>query len=1104
MYLPMKHCYFQPGLYLLFILLSCQSPEHERLFTALSHDETNIDFVNVLWESEDLNILTYLYYYNGAGVSACDLNGDQLIDLYFVSNQGADKLYLNIGEMKFRDCSMEAGIVNADGWSSGVSAVDVNSDGRLDLYVSKVSGHAGLKGKNLLWVNQGNDENGIPRFSEQAANYGLDISALSTHSSFFDFDLDGDLDCYLMNHSVYPNRSYGLGEKRLGFDSLVGDRLLENVEGRYLDISNKANIYQGEIGYGLGLSIGDLNWDGYPDIYTGNDFFENDYLYINQQDGTFRDIVHAEPEKLGHTSHYSMGNTITDLNNDGLNDIISLDMLPQNLSTLKTSGVEDPFPTYDRYIKNGYAHQFMQNTLHIQSHGGDFIEQAFMSGVAATEWSWGVLAADFDLDGYKDLYVSNGIKGATNDMDYVSFIAQDHIQRAIDTANAFSHLDFIRKIPIKKVSNYLFRNRGDESFDDVTEDWVGHMPSFSNGCVYADLDNDGDLDIVVNNIDEPAFLLQNSMEKKSANHLTISLKGRRGNTQGIGAKAIAYINGKMLFSENFTSNYYLSSGPPSITFGLGETKVIDSLMIIWPGGEYEKKFDVSANQRLIFDQADAMSKYLHIQPQSASLYSVDPNVSIDFVHREHNSLEFDREPLIPFAKGYEGPCIDIVDFNGDLLEDIFITGAKWQASALFLQSTNGSFERTNSVLLEESSKNEDTDQAFFDADGDGDLDLIVVSGGNEFTNGSPIMPRLYINQNGKLEQTSDRLPEINVNASRVVSLDLDGDGDQDILIGSNAVPQEFGKTAVNYVLENNSNGYFSVYEQYQGVFANLGLIEDMSLCDMDGDGSIDVLVAGHWMPIAILYNRNSGFEKFSLPGTSGWWNALKHSDVDNDGDLDIVAGNWGLNTRLSASTGKPIRLYRYDFDENGDEDAILTYYYGGVETTLSSKTELAKQLPFINKKFLAYSDFANASIEELLGEQNIESAEIKEVTELASCVFINSGDNKFDKIRLPRQVQASSVHAILLEDFNQDGFIDILAGGNTYHISTQLGRLDGSHGEVLINDQSGGFNSSEKNYLSWSGAIRAIEKIRIDSRDYLMVGRNGQTPIFLSRQATDE
>ena len=1093
------------GIILAFCLLfsSC-TPAEKKRFSKVDPSHSGIRFNNSLTDTPELNILTYLYYYNGGGVAAADFNSDGLPDLYFTSNQGPDKLYMNLGELQFQDITEEAGIDNNGNWTTGVSHVDINNDGLLDLYICRIGNYRGIEGRNKLFVNQGVQKNGIPVFKEMAASYGLDFSGFSTQAAFLDFDLDGDLDMYLLNHSVHPNSNYGKGAVRRNIDPLSGDRLYENQDGSFVDISENAGIFQGRIGYGLGVGVSDLNGDLYPDIYVGNDFFENDYLYLNQGDGSFKEVISSDNNPLGHTSHYSMGNDLADVNNDGLTDIISLDMLPENLETYKTSGLEFSYPTYSYYLKNGYAPQYMQNTLHLNLDEGKFSEVAHMAGISASEWSWGALIADYDNDGYKDVFVSNGIKGATNDMDFINFIANENIQKRISMGMSAEDMAFIDELPVKKVPNYFFRNNGDLSFEDVTDLWFEREDSFSNGCVYADLDLDGDLDIVVNNIDDEAYVLENTTNlDQGTNYLSVKFTGGPNNRFGIGARIIAYKNSSVYSYENYSTRGYLSAIEPKVHIGLGTQESLDSLRVIWPGGKTQILKDITAKGELVLDKKNANTDISSLPLNIEAKHLVRTTDTIPYSHKDPPTLEFDRDPLVPFASTNEGPDISVADVNGDGLDDLFLSGAKNQPSKLLLQLEDGEFEASQEELFEIDARSEDVAHVFFNSNGDEYPDLLVVSGGNEYQSGAALQPRLYINTKGVFQKDSLQFSGTELNASSVVASDIDSDGDMDITISSDLVPWEYGETPRQFIFQNNGSGQFTeLTDTTSAEFGNLGNTKDIIWADLDGNGWKDLVAVGHWMPISVFMNDGSKLtlqEDNGLEFSNGWWNTVFADDLDNDGDIDLVCGNWGENSKFKANKEEPITLYRQDFDNNGSVETLVTYRYKGKETPFASKDELVKQMPFLNKKFLSYKSFAAASLDELFGEESLSAAQTKYVYTLQSVFIENLGNGQYSMSPLPAIAQSSSIQDIEITDYDKDGLNDLILVGNNFEISTQLGRMDALHGVILRNEKNGGFKWAQNQGFNIQGAARAIEKIAIEDEAFFIIGLNNDSPVLLKK-----
>lgn len=1086
-------------LLVLFIIFTACNQSTPTLFLKHDSSTTNIEFSNVLDENSGLNILNYLYYYNGAGVAAADYNNDGLIDLYFTSNEGADKLYLNLGNFKFKEVSQASGIMNKTGWTTGVSNIDVNNDGLMDLYICKVAGILGLEGHNLLYLNKGTNSDGVPLFEESSEKYGLDFTGFSTQSVFLDYDLDGDLDMFLLNHSTHPNKNYGNGNKRNGFDPQAGDRFFKNNNGKFEDVSSSAGLFQGVTGYGLGVSVGDLNNDGYPDLYVGNDFFENDYLYVNQQDGTFKELISTDPDRVGHTTHYSMGNDIADINNDGLADIISLDMLPADIKTYKTSGLEFPYQTYSNYLRNGFAPQYMQNTLHLNLGNLRFSETAFLNGIAATEWSWSPLFADFDNDGLKDLFITNGIKGATNDMDYIKFISNEKIQMQLNKGESVDLAMLTQELPPKKVRNFMFKNIGQKGFKDTSNEWLNGEPGFSHGSVYADLDNDGDLDLVVNNTDSPASIYENTANnsKKSNNYLKVNLEGPETNKLGIGTKVFVYAGGKQQVQEHYLSRGYLSSLPAGLHFGTGENSKVDSVKVVWADGRYTLHENIRANTTLEIVYSNSIKAVFPEDKGTEPLLKLADTL-LNFKHTEQSSLDFNKQILAPFAYSNLGPKISVGDLNNDGLEDIIMGGGKTQPLHIWNQNAAGKFELQNLSIFEENAISENTDQLIIDVEGDGDLDIIVVSGGNEFKTGEALKPQLYYNTPDGYIKDSINFENIYLNASSISAADFNKDGLADLFITANIKAGKFGDEPRHYLFENKGNGKFmdvtNVYFKDK-----LGIIQAVKWADMNADGFPDLVVVGHWISPSIYLNQNGkNFLKVQngLENNSGWWNSVEISDFDNDGDLDIIAGNWGLNTRLKANKKQPLKMYLNDFDDNGVSEPVITYFYEGEETVLASKDELDQQMPFLKKTFNTYNEFAEADFKSIFPKEKVDNAIRKEVTELASCYFENTGDGRFIKHQLPNEAQASAVFAIEKYDFNNDGYEDVLLAGNNYEISTQLGRLDASHGTFLLNNGKGEFFVSRSS-PDLSGPARDIKSICINDELYFIVTFNGSEALIL-------
>jgi len=1083
-----------------FLCSSCNLGQEKR-FRLVKSNESGISFKNELTETPDFNIFNYMYFYNGGGVAVGDVNGDDLLDIYFTANQLPNKLYLNQGNFKFKDVSEQAGVEGFKGWATGVNMADINNDGKLDIYVGNIGDYEIYQGKNQLFINEGNDENGVPKFSDQAINYGLDLVGFATQSAFFDFDLDGDLDMYMLNHSLHQNGTYGRSELRYKTHPLAGDKLLRNDGGKFIDVTDGSGIYSSVIGYGLGVTISDVNLDGLPDIYVGNDFHEDDYLYINLGDGKFEE---SRAKYLTHTSHFSMGCDFADFNNDAFPDLISLDMLPADPKILKASAAEDPYDTYEFKIRFGYGYQFARNTLQLNQGDGTFSEIGLLSGVAATDWSWSSLFADFDLDGKKDIFIANGIKRRSNDLDYINFITHDSIQKIVNKKLSEQDLELINLMPQIKVPNYLYVNNGDSTFTNKSKEWGLDKISYSNGAAYADLDNDGDLDLVVNNVDDEAFLYENRTTRKgepNTNYfLKIELIGKSGNIYGYGTKVFLYRKGNVQVQECMPTRGFQSAVDYRLIFGLGNNDLIDSVRVVWPGGAYQVLKNVKVNQFLEVKQSEASGTFdysiFHPKSKMFDIVSTD-SIGIKFKHRENKFVEFNREALIPHMMSSDGPGVAIGDVNGDGTDDIYLGGAKWQEGSLYIQDGNGKFSKLIQPDIAADSTAEDVNSVFVDVDKDNDLDLVVVSGGNEFTGSSPNMkPRLYVNDGLGHFTRSGGLPDLFITGSCVSSSDYDKDGDIDLFIGARTIPWKYGIKPDGYLLQNDGKGIFrDVTGQQAPQLRQIGFVKDAIWVDIDGDKDDDLVIAGEWMPITILINSQGNFkiiEGSGLESGIGWWNCVTSFDFDLDGDMDLVAGNLGLNSKLKASTAEPLRMYVKDFDSNETIEQVLTHYIEGKEYPFHTRDELTKQLPGLKKKFLSYARFGEAEVEDIFSEKELSTAEKFEANRLESVIIENLGDGKFKMSALPKAAQFSPTMSILVEDVDQDNLPDLILGSNFFPINIQMGRYDGSYGTVLKN-KGKSFQALPQSKTGWSikGEVRHLEKITIKGeRVYLGIRNN--------------
>ncbi len=1070
---------------LLLLLTGCQ-PSASSPFTLMK--SVGVDFRNDLTETDSFNIIEYLYYYNGAGVAAGDINNDGLADLFFAANEGADQLYLNQGNFKFKNITEEAG-VGAEGWSTGVTMADVNGDGFLDIYVCQLGGgYKGKKGRNRLYINNSNGT-----FKESARDYGLDFSGFGTHAAFFDYDRDGDLDVYLLNHSVHSAENYGNASIRNIRDPLAGDRLMRNDGGRFTDVSEPAGIFGSRIGFGLGVAVGDLNGDDWPDLYVSNDFHETDYLYLNNGDSTGVGVAFTESleKTIGHTSQFSMGNAIADYNNDALPDIVSLDMKPQDEAISKSSVGAEPYNIYQLKRSFGYYHQFPRNMLQLNlgARQGDsepaFAEIGQLAGIDATDWSWSALLEDMDNDGWKDLFIANGIWRRPNDLDYLRYSSNQQIQ------NSASDLELAAKMPDGLVSNYAYRNKGNLTFEDVSTAWGFDEAGVSNGAVFADLDNDGDKDLVINNLNAPASVYRNDAATGN-NYLKIKLEGKKFNTCAIGAKVRLNVGDQVLLQEVYTSKGYLSSTEPVLLFGIGTASEVDRLEVRWPMGEVTVLKDIRANQLLTIQQPDPGGRaQKEPTPERAPLLTPvanDPGLS--FIHQENKFEDFDNERLIPHLLSTQGPRMAVADVDGDGMEDLYVCGAQGQSGALYYQSKNGAFVQRQDFFADNAGS-EETDAAFFDADRDGDPDLYLVNGGAEFREQSPFLQdKLYLNDGaGNFKPAS--LPQSFENGSCVVPLDFNGDGALDLFVGARSVPGAYGLDPQSSLLQNDGKGGFAdVTQTHLPNRGKLGMVTDA--CIVRQNGGWTLAVTGEWMPVKILTPGPGIWEEKDLPASRGWWNRVAASDLNGDGTDDLVLGNLGLNSALKASVEEPVGLYVNDFDGNSTTDPILTWFKQGKEYTFVSTDELIGQLTGIKKQLRDYASFAALTFDDLFEPAALQGAVVKKAERLATSLALSDGKGGYQLIDLPLEAQFSPVYAILADDFDADGKKDILLAGNFYGARTAFGIYDASRGILLTGDGAGGFKAPATNQYGWriDGEVRDLKRVKTANGTLIVAGRN--------------
>ena len=1089
------------------VFVSCgKEVSKDAMFSEMPSSVTGIEFENTLdFMNPNFNIYKYRNFYNGGGVAMGDLNNDGLLDVYMTANQTENKLFLNQGDFKFNDITKVAGVGGTRAWSTGVSMADINGDGLVDIYVCNSGGINGEDKQNELFINVG-VKGDTPLFEEAAEKYGLADKGYSTHAAFFDYDKDGDLDCYLLNNSYQSIGSFNLRKnERPKRDEVGGDKLLRNDGGKFTDVSEEAGIYGSVIGFGLGVTVGDINFDGWQDIYVSNDFFERDYIYINNQDGTFTEELEKQ---IKSTSAASMGADMADMNNDGLPEIFVTEMLPEPNERVKTVTTFESWDNYQNKLVNGYYHQFTRNMLHM--HNGvspvfenkgnvTFSEVGRLAGVHATDWSWGALMADYNNDGNKDLFIANGIYQDLTDQDYLNFLADENT-KAYKQKDGSTHPKLIEAIPSVRIKNYMYQNKGDLNFTNEVDSWGLGTESHSNGSAYGDLDNDGDLDLVVNNVNMPCFVYRNNAETLTDNHyLKFNLVGKGKNQQAVGAKVTIKQGDEIYYLEQMPIRGFQSTVDFRPNFGLGILTKVDSVIVEWYNSEAVTIMtNVETNQILTLKETEAKAgKWYRNTTPKALIKNISNVLPVDYQHKENRFVDFDRDRLLYHLRSTEGPRIAVGDVNGDGQEDMYIGGAKGMAGKLFLQSGNG-FNLSAQAVFETDKGSEDLGCIFFDANGDGQQDLYVTSGGSEFSPSAlPLYDRLYINQNGRFVKSDQKLPERRLATTSCVSAgDYDNDGDQDLFVGSRMRSFYYGVPANGYILENDGKGQFTdVTEKVAKDLQEIGMITDATWTDIDGDKDLDLMVVGEWMPITIFENQNGNFipnSSLQIENSNGWWNTIEAADVDKDGDLDFIVGNHGLNSRFKTSLENPACLYVNDFDKNGTAEQIICTYNGDNNYPLVLRHDLVMQMPHLKKRFLKYGAYRNATINDLFSEAEMENTITLKAHTFESVILINNGKGNFEMKALPKAVQTSPIYAILVKDVDGDNNLDVLLGGNLYGAKPEVGRYDANNGLILKGDGNGNFTPiiSAQSGFFVDGEMRDLKSVTVGGRDVIVAARN--------------
>lgn len=1094
------------ALVFILFLTNCTKKKEATLFEKIPSNISGIIFKNEVENTEDFNLFSYRNFYNGGGVSIGDINNDGLPDIYLTNNLGKNKLYLNKGNFQFEDITVSAGVGGTKAWSTGVAMVDLNNDGYLDIYVCNAGFIKGDDHENELFINNKNNT-----FTESAATYNLNENGYTTHAAFFDYDLDGDLDCYILNNSFIPVNTLNYSNKRelyaedwdvRDYVKGGGDKLLKNENGKFIDVTREAGVYGSLIGFGLGITIGDVNGDNFPDMYVSNDFFERDYLYVNNGDGTFKEDIKNWME---HLSLSSMGADMADINNDGYPEIFVTEMLPDDDYRLKTVTLFEDYKKYFLAQQQDFYHQYMHNTLQYNNKDQSFSEISHYSGVEASDWSWGALMFDADNDGYRDIYVCNGIYQDVTNQDFINFFADELMQKMALTGKKEELGKILAEMPSNPLPNKMFKNNGSTNeltFSDVGKKWGLDTPSFSNGAAYGDLDNDGDLDLIINNLNQEAFLYKNNSESFSKNHyLNIQLKGSNNNTFAIGSKVYIHKGKETLNFQMIPTRGFQSSIDYKMVFGLGESTSVDSVIIVWPNRTQSVLKNPAIDTTLFIDFGKIEKTNLtknNTLTKSENMF-FEETESPFASHEEDDYVDFFREGLIYKMLSKEGPKAAVGDVNGDGLDDVFIGGASRQVAQLYLQTSKGFVLKNEGFKLD--SRSEDTAAEFFDADGDGDLDLLVGSGGNFQKAGAPFLQdRMYMNDGkGNFKLNVNAFPLNGFNTSVILPFDFDEDGDLDLFVGNRSIPRVYGLNPKCYLYQNDGKGNFkNVTMQVAPGLEQPGMITDAKLVDLLGDEKKELVIIGEWMSPRVLEFKDGKYNNVitNLNEHSGWWYAMEYDDVDGDGDQDLILGNRGENFYFDGTKDQPVKLWLNDFDNNKTLEKIVTQTINGKDMPVPLKRELTTEIVSLKRNNNKHTDYAPKSIQELFSPEVIKETAVKEGNYFKSAVAINNGEGDFTMIPFPKEVQFSCVCDIYCTDLNDDGKKDLVLGGNDSHFAPQFSKLDASFGHVLLNAGNGNYNRIENKDAGFfvRGDIKEFVEVKINGEKYLLTAINNKTP----------